>query len=181
MRPVSASDLDHLLRKCADFQYGKYKAVPYIKAAIELQNMGKDKAIAKLLSYSKIENNDNKIIVLCRMIFEKKGNAVFRRPLSGGAVFFGGTTYGDWPTEPIEIINGLPFLITRGYCLAGVPEPALMYIKYCESNCLWKVKKYTIPTGAEMNKALNLIIRSTKWKTELPESDKAFFYSQINE
>src|SRR5262245_47911083 len=99
-----------------------YKPDAYIRTAMELQKMGKDAACQALLS-SMSTNRDMrsyyKHIILCRMLFKAKEGKPFRRPAMGGATFFGGTSYADWPLEPIELVDGVPFLISGSYRIGG--------------------------------------------------------------
>src|SRR5262245_10457955 len=103
------------LKDLPDLEAGEFKVDPYTRTAASLQAMSKDKANAVLLQLAKNRDQDNQVIVLCRMLYTPKANGAFRRPLIGAAHFLGGTDYKDWPLEPIELVDGVPFLITRGY------------------------------------------------------------------
>jgi hypothetical protein len=168
-----------MLANCADFQIQNYKIHPYLKAAVELQNMGPGLAIQAMRSLTGNRVNDNKIIVLCRMLFETKIKSEFRRPHIGSAEFLGGTDYSDWPLEPIEIINGIPFLIVRGYSVAGKSELASSYLEYCIASCIWSTLRYELKSDAETRTAVNSLIASSKWKTQLSEEEIEWLFSQI--
>ncbi len=97
----------------------------------------------------------------------------------GGAGFFGGTDYSDWPLEPIELVDGVPFLITRGYVLGGLPEADEWYLHYCETNCDWSNSHYAIKTDQQKREALYKLLASPKWKRPLDTSEREFLSEQI--
>jgi hypothetical protein len=165
------------IENCPDFQYQQYSVRPYISAAKQLQNMGRESAISVLRECCENEENQNKVIILCRMLFESENG--MRRPLIGGAAFPGNSTYADWPSEPIEIVQNIPFLIVSGYCLGGLPERAIDYLEYCELNCEWKNEFYSMPSENELVSALNELLNSEKWQTPLTDDEKDFLRSQI--
>src|SRR5262245_19501059 len=127
------------LEKLPTLKFRSYKVAPFIRAAVALQALGKDKACELLRAHSKDRQRElySGVFVLSRMLFVKKADGKFRRPLIGGAAFVGGTDYEDWPLEPIEIVDGVPFIITRGYMLGGSPESAESYVLYCMEHCDW--------------------------------------------
>jgi hypothetical protein len=173
------NELKALLEACPDLQMAQYRVEPYLKAAIYLQNKGEQDAIALLKDFAANYTYENQIIVLCRMLFEKKENGEFRRPMIGGAVFFGATDYDDWLKEPIEIVDGIPFVITRGYFLGGLPESAAAYLEYCEDNCQWNELIYILPSQDEKEGALKKILELDKWIEPLSQYDVQFFMDQL--
>jgi hypothetical protein len=162
-----------------DLNPGHYKVTPYMKAAIELQSLDHETALRRLHAMAKNSDSDDQVIVLCRMLFTKRRGSDFRRPGIGGAFFLGGTDYSDWPLEPIELVDGIPFLITRGYMLAGFPEPGEMYLGYCETNCDWTPHHYTMKTERQKEEALSKLIVSPKWKRPLDNEEQKFLSKQI--
>src|SRR6266850_2022649 len=150
-----------------DFRGGKYKVGPYITAAAKLQEMGRESACQTLLQAAQTNQHGRQIIVLCRMLFTNRGPSEFRRPQIGGARFIAGTDYPDWPLEPIELVEGYPFLITQGYTVAGVPERADTYVNYCVTNCDWSTFRFHEPTPQQKRDALASIVASSKWKRPL--------------
>jgi hypothetical protein len=85
---------------------------------------------------------------LCRMLFVKKANNGFRRPMLGA------TDLADWPWEPIELVQTVPFLITYGYSLHGRQESAREYLAYCVDNCAWSDVTYTLISPTQKRAAL---------------------------
>ncbi len=173
------NELKALLEACPDLQVAQYRVDPYLKAAIYLQSKGEQDAISLLKDAAANYQYENQIIVLCRMLFEKKENGEFRRPMIGGAAFFGATDYDDWLKEPIEIVDGIPFLITSGYSLAGKAESAAAYLAYCEDNCQWNEIVYTLPSQDEKEGALKKILELDKWVEPLSQYDVQFFSDQL--
>lgn len=159
-----------------DFQYGTYKVDPYIQVASDLQALGKESAVKKMRDYAQAIEHDKKIIILCRMLFSAKPNSEFRRPRIGAPAFIGKTDYSDWPLEPIEIVDGVPFLIVTGYMLGGMPEPAEMYLDYCLQNCEWNTFRYEMKNEQMKREALKKFLASPKWKSTPPEG---FLLGQI--
>ncbi len=159
----------------------EYKVELYLQAAWHLQKMGKDRACDMLSAFAKEKGSDERdsIIVLCRMLFTRKAGTEFRRPMIGGASFLGGTDYKDWPLEPIELVDGIPFLITRGYILGGVPESPTQYLKYCLKTCDWNPHSFASKSKAEKQAALEKLLSSEKWKRKLNEDEREFLASQI--
>lgn len=159
-----------------------YRADPFIRAAVRLQGLGRDAAIKELLAYmqdSTHPNADDQVIVLCRMLFVQKPGGEFRRPGLGAPGFLGQTTLSDWPLEPVEIVDGVPFKIVIGYALAGYPEQGDWYLKYCVANCDWSSTLFKVASEEEKRAALDKLIESPKWKTKLTEDKKKFLSSQI--
>ena len=166
------------LKDLPDVQMGAFRVDPYIRAATALQSLGKDKASDTLLKLSKNREQVHQVVVLCRMLFVKKAKGEFRRPGIGAALFLGGTDYADWPLEPIELVDGVPFLITRGYTLLGQAEPAEKYVRYCIQQCDWNDGQFKPKTEQEKRKALDKLLASSKWKVQLNEQEKTLLSSQ---
>jgi hypothetical protein len=167
------------LASLPDLNSGHYKASVYITAAARLQEMGRESACQALSQAAQTHRNNQQVIVLCRMLFTKRGNSEFRRPMIGGACFLGDTDYPDWPLEPIELVDGLPFLITQGYILFGWPEPAEAYLLYCMANCDWTTTHFRELTATEERNALAKLLASNKWKRPLTFHEWVFLWAQI--
>jgi hypothetical protein len=122
----------------------------------------------------------NKAIVLCRMLFVPRGTNAFRRALIGGTDAPGGTRLQDWPLDPIEIVDGVPFLVMIGsWRLAGSPETATGYIRYCINRCDWNPVKYSMPTSKQKHDALSKFLASPKWNQPPNERERIIFENQI--
>ena len=173
-----AASLD--LASLPDFQSSKYKAGPYITAAAHLQEMGRESACQALLEAAQTDRESRQIIVLCRLLFTKRSSSEFRPPLIGGVFFLGDTDYPDWPLEPIEVVDGVPFLITQGYVLAGLPELADDYLRYCMANCDWSTVPFREATAKQKRDALAKLVASSKWKRPLDTYERDYLSAQIN-
>ncbi len=155
----------------------RYTVDPYLQVASRLQALGKDKAVEMLRDCSKKDNN--RTYVLCRMLFAPKPKSTFRRPLYGAPYFLGGSILESWDREPIEIVDGVPFLIVQGYMLGGKPEPGEKYLGYCVKECNWNPEKFTVKTAEQKNKALEKLLASRKFKKPLDNDEKEFLTLQI--
>jgi hypothetical protein len=172
--------VDSCLAALPDWQsYPKsYRADPFIQTAVALQGMGRKRAIRRLRALRGASHADN-AIVLCRLLFARSDGHDFRAPLLGAPSFFGGSSVMDWPNCPIEIVNGVPFLITWGYQLHGQSEPLDSYLTYCENHCEWRRETFALCNDADKRGALEKLLVSTKWKVALHANDREFFQSQI--
>jgi hypothetical protein len=162
-----------------DFYSGSFKSKTYIRLAAELQALGREAAELRLHEIARDEHSPGKAIILCRMLLKKRRTELFRRPLVGGAAFMGGTGYSDWPLEPIELVDGVPFLITRAYALGGKPEPDDQYLSYCETHTDWTDLQYAVPTKQQEQAALTKLVTSPKWKTPLSDEEHKCLARQI--
>jgi hypothetical protein len=178
-KAAAADPPSEFLAKLPGFRFGgrDYKVDAYIDAAIELQKLGEDKAIKALYENGANERGFDSTIVLARMLFVAKAKQEFRRPRIGGAQFLGDTSYKDWPLEPIEIIDGIPFLIVTGYRGSGVAEQN--YLGYCVDKCDWNPTKFKRKSAREKKKALEKLLASLKWEEPLEEREKAYLAAQI--
>jgi hypothetical protein len=163
-----------------------FRCAPYVSAAIHLQAMGKEEASQSLLRLAAWEDNqpeqdDNgyRAIVLCRMLFVPKDNKSFRRASIGPSDFLGGTTYSDWPLEPITLIDQVPFLITKATGNADFAETSVGYVHYCMENCDWTSTRYQPLSQQQEQQALQQLLALPLWKDRLSPEEKQFFAQQI--
>lgn len=156
-------------------EWERYRVDPYLRMAVQLQRAGPDAAEQRLLKMAV----DDRAIILCRMLFVARPHGGFRRAYIGGASFFGGTAYEDWPLEPITLVDGVPFLITRGYALAGHPEDPREYVQYCLRACDRNPYRYRLRTAEEKHRALEKLLGSSRWKRPLEIDEERFFAAQI--
>ncbi len=187
-KPIQEDDVGEVcVAALPSIQSGKYKVDPYISAASSLQAFGREKACEKLLALADVEQHGAQVFVLCRMLFTKKPGSDFKRPSLGGPSFLANTEKSDWPLEPIELVDGVPFLITRGYLIGGEAESPAFYVRYCIETCDWNRFRFRPLSDAEKRKALDKLLASNKWKSRLldawrsrlSESDREFFAEQI--
>lgn len=157
-----------------------YRCAKVIRACELAQLVGQEKAFERLLSYAK-KDRDNAlgVAVLCRVLYARKGSAEFRAAMLGRPSLLGGTDSVNWPLEPIELVDGVPFLIIRGYSLRGHAETGESYLRYCHSKCEWSNRPITEKSQEELERACNKLIRSAKWRENLDDRDDAFLRSQV--
>jgi hypothetical protein len=96
-----------------------YRIAPYLRIAKALQDMGEKKGVAQLAAWAAERTHDDQVIVLCRMLFEKRENSDFEPAALCAELFLGDTSYTDWPLELISLCDGIPILIVQGYCMSG--------------------------------------------------------------
>jgi hypothetical protein len=125
------------------------------------------------------EPDNVKLFILCRMLFFAKPKMEFREPFIGGLICSGGTTGEDWQFAPIEIVNGVPFLVMIGREITGRAEHPYKYVVYCTDKCDWNDFVYKRKTAEEKQKALEKMLTIRKWKQPLSNEEKKFLSSQI--
>jgi RNA polymerase sigma factor (sigma-70 family) len=179
-QPKKKKPAEDALNDLPGFANSNYKVDPYIHAAAFLQAMGKDKARARLTEVARDEKRRESVIVLCRMLFARKPGGEFRRPELGKATFLGNTNSADWPLEPIELVDGVPFLIVDGYKPSNRvdrppwqynepfdyrgAEQAEAYLKYCFDRCHWSDVVFKAQDEQAKENALKKLLASPKWK-----------------
>jgi len=165
----------------------EYKAQNAIQHAVSLQSMDTDAAIkemramAHMGAMAQIEHGDKseQIYVLCRMLFVSSNNLSFREPALGSTVYMRGGA-SDWPLSPVELVDGVPFIVAGGYNLAGQSESPEEYLDYCLANCSWSKFRYHLKTQEQMNEALAKLLKSAKWLPPLNDRERLFLIRQIN-
>ena len=156
-----------------------FKITSYIHAAAALQDRGRDSACQVLLQAAETNRESRQIFVLCRMLFTARGTNEFRRPSLGAAHFFGDTDYADWPLEPIELVDGMPFAIAEGYSGGGASLTTAVYVRDCMTNCDWSTIRFREPTDKQKGEALAKLLILDKWKRPLSSREKDFLSGQI--
>ena len=104
-----------------------YRTKPFIAATRDLQELGQSAACDTLRKVATMNPHGWEVVILCRMLFTNRPAGAFRRARIGAFNFVGDTDYSDWPREPIEIVDGVPFFIATSCQGGGQPEPADMY------------------------------------------------------
>lgn len=156
-----------------------YKVDALIDEVIKVQEMNPEKAKEYLVSLSKSISGNDYFFFLCRMLFKKVEGGSFRAPFLGEAIFLGGTSQADWPLSPIEIVDGIPFLVVKGYTLKGRPESKSAYLEYCLEKCAWNDLRFKKVTFEEKRVALDKLISSERLRGKLSEIEERFLKSQI--
>ncbi len=159
-----------------------YRVEPYIRAAAKLQQVGMEKAVEILRNEARTPEQDmsKSVILLCRMLFSAKLGGEFRRPWLGAPFFIGDRGAEPWKLEPIEVVDGVPFLIVNGYLLAGHPESSEDYLEYCVKNCEWSKSEFKPMGDSQKLAALEKLLASTQWKQPLPVEAREFLSRQLS-
>ena len=87
----------------------------------------------------------------------------------------------NWLNEPIELVDGIPFLIVQGYSGDAWwnSHEAESYVRYCMTNCIWSDFHYTLKSEVEKQEALKKLIASPKWQRPLTSSEQEQLRQQI--
>ncbi len=159
-----------------------YRVDPYLLAAAKLQKLGMEKAVEILRHEARqpTQESSMSVIVLCRMLFSPKPGAEFRRPQLGASFFIGQAVHNAWKLEPIEIVDGVPFVIVDGYHLVGRAETSEEYLEYCVKNCEWSKSEFKPKSDAQKAAAMEKLLASPKWEQPLPDEAHKYLALQIN-
>jgi hypothetical protein len=176
---AASSALPDPLLSEPDFYSGNFHAIAYVRLAAELQALSHEKALERIYEIARDRQSHGQAIILCRMLFEKRDGEEYRRPYLGDAVFMGGTNYSDWPLEPITLVDGIPFLITKGYILGGLPESDAAYVDYSVARATWTAFRFTVPTKKQEHAALTKVLFLPKWKKPLTEEERGMLAGQL--
>jgi hypothetical protein len=80
---------------------------------------------------------------------------------------------------PVVLVDGVPFVVTRGYALGGEPEQSDWCVRYCLASCDRNPVRFAEKSQAEKEAALGKLLASPKWNTSLDAYDQEFFSDQI--
>jgi hypothetical protein len=108
-----------------------YQCSEMAQVVNQLRRLGKDKSLATLHAYLAAGGEDDKVLVICRLLFSNpKG---WDPPVLGRCVpTINNGIAKYYPLFPIALSNGVPFLLIEGYELEGRGESATPCLKLCE-------------------------------------------------
>lgn len=128
-----------------------FDARSYLQLAAGLRALPETERIEALRSIASARL-EGQTIALCRMLFQAREGADFRRPALGEPHFVGTESPAqNWPLEPIALIEDVPLLVVEGYTLAGLAEPASDYLEWCLANCRWTDRSFMLTEQALAN------------------------------
>lgn len=113
------------------------------------------------------------------MLYTKREINWFTQPPLGRPSCIGGTSYLDWKLCPIEMVDGIPFLIATDYSTYSAPGIPSEYLNFCMTNCEWNQLSYQEKSDQELNTALNKLLSSPNWKRPLTPEEKEWLTVQI--
>jgi hypothetical protein len=156
----------------------EYRMQPYLQAAEALQAAGKAKAVKLLRELAAKEKPlDTRTVTLCRMLFKARAGSVFLPPDLGRFLYVVET---DWPSEPIEIVDGVPFLIPSYLHIAvGSYAPPSAYVRYCEKECDWNTQRFKLRSKKEIRNALEKFLALPKLKGKVVDAFRSSLEKQI--
>jgi hypothetical protein len=158
-----------------------FSAHRYIHAATSLQEIGKDKACDRLLELARSNKDKGQAIILCRMLFCQREKVVFRSPRFGVPIYLDGLTKDThWPLSPIEVVDGVPFLVVRRYMRAGEAEPSAHYVQFCIENCDWSSVRFSRVDEIAVAASLRKMLASSKWEAPLSDAQVRNLTNQAN-
>lgn len=194
---IRAQEISFTNLPTVDFNY---KVDPYIKVAAQLQDLGQERATQQLIrlarraaipafilkstgtntalqpalteSFQDSFDDEQRVAILCRMLFTNRLGSVFESPhYLGAPEFWDGfvptnysAIYSNWSKEPIELVDGIPFSVVCGYGYEGIKDPqsAESYVRYCMTNCEWSSFHFAPKSRVEKKQALMKLINSPK-------------------
>jgi hypothetical protein len=78
-------------------------------------------------------------------------------------------------------VDGIPFFLTRGDLVAGLPERPCRYVDYCSEQCDWSPVRFGPKSPEEKQTALAKLLASPKWGRQLGSSEIEPFARQVRE
>jgi len=135
---------------------GEISSVGLIRAVNHLHGLGKAEAIAALREYCQqaddgfgvhdipfdpenIETGDHTVVFwIARLLFEpaEAGERIPPPAIAISATRPGDPDFADWPLDPLELADDIPFLSGHGIGLGGVPEHPLWHLPWIERHCV---------------------------------------------
>jgi hypothetical protein len=146
------------------FTRKKFNCATLANAANYYIGLGEGRAIKEMKLLEK-DFSAERIGWICRIIFDGKNGEVLRPPMYGGLLLPKLTMPLDrWPRYPVAESEGIFFVLSEGYMLAGMAERASAYIDYCSSAGVFRTNAVKVPTKAEAVKAFEALKESKPWK-----------------
>ena len=157
--------------------YGPYRIKPFVKVAATLQALPEKARVAQLRAWAAVRDRGEwdrplgrTVILLCRMLFEKKGGGSLPKPGFGAPSFIGGAGWmrdareaDAWPDEPFYFVGNIPIDITSGYILAGAAEQPDRYLENCLRDGRWTARRYAEVTDKMVKQAVQTLLRDHTW------------------
>ena len=192
----AAGKLQALGKQVAIEQLVSLSRSPLAEAEERMESKGGPKAEREYeeiwhSSKSDVLDEQRKIGVLCRMLFTPRQGSDFDGPFLGDPTFLGSSKsiafspmdpiFKKWPLEPIELVDGIPFLVVAGYIYQGHCDPrgAEQYVLYWSTNCDWSGTRFTAKTKEQKEAALRKLIASPKWEEPLRAWEQDFLKKQL--
>ncbi len=192
----AASKLQGLGEEAAIKELIRLSRSPLAEAEKRMEEGGGEKAVKEAddirrSSKSSVLDERGKIVILCRMLFTPRGTN-FEEAGLGGLTFLGdngrttmnseGAIFKKWPLEPIELVDGIPFLVVDGWVYEGWCDPrgAEHFVRHCATAGYdWSATRFVMKTKEQKEVALRKLIGSPKWEQPLGESERDFLGKEL--
>ncbi len=172
--------------------YGPYRIKPFVKVAAALQALPEKERVAQLRAWEAVCGKGDwdrpfgrQVILLCRMLLERKGGGSLPRPGFGGPSFIGGAGFirdvreaEAWPDEPFYFVGNVPFDITSGYIIAGAAEQPDRYLENCLRDGQWTTRRYAEVTDQMVEQAAQTLLKDHDWPRPLRPEEVQLITSQ---
>jgi hypothetical protein len=118
------------------------------------------------------------------MLFTPGKEKSYTGPIIGAPVylddFLREKSKDRWPLEPMELVDGVPFLIVYGYISGGPLERGVgkEFVDWFAKHWRWTEVKYGPRTVMQKEAALEKLFRSKRWLEPLTAHDKEFLAFQ---
>lgn len=126
----------NLLDQASTLHFDDYNPTYVIQAVNSLQPLGKEGALELIDSYLESRDKGKDVYGLfwvLRVLFEVSAQQGFPPLRLGRPSIPLPDEPGKLPRFPIVIVRDVPFLVIRGYSLAGFPEPVEAHVDYYRS------------------------------------------------
>ncbi len=101
---------------------------------------------------------------ICRLLFVPTPGRVIRAPMFGGlSLPWNSMTREDWPFYPLAESEGVFFVLSQGYMLAGFPEDPQDYLEHCRATGVFRTKVLPVPTEGGAQQSLSRLLTSKGW------------------
>jgi hypothetical protein len=105
------------------------------------------------------------VTLLCRLLFEPRDAGTTWPPPGLGMA--NPEAVATWPhLFPLAVAEGMPFLVTNGYILGGVPEPGSTSLAFAEDRCRL-VAALPVPSGDPLD-AAGAVVATDEIRTAFP-------------
>lgn len=154
---------------CPTITGNDYSPSALLQSANKLLSLGDAKAYRVLRSCASWKGydlpSDERVILLCRMLYVPRRGAYLRPPRLGVPVYLPQESmpHEKWPHFPLVFSEGIPFLLIDGYAVYGIPESSRKYLEYCRENGIFRRTLFNIPTEGETLCAIQTLVHSERW------------------
>jgi hypothetical protein len=175
------------------FRQKEVDAAMFAEAVNHFVYIGEDAAVRELvglassntdltdfkMSKGEVWSTNERIGWMCRVLFESKEGYPLRSPMFGGLMLPQRTMpLGNWPHYPVAKSGSSCFVLSEGYMLGGVAEPAEDYVLFCRQNGVFRTKRIAVPSKQTALRDAATLRNSAEWQAiKWTDSGQGFSYS----